>query len=45
MSSGIVNLQSFSGNVHFGFKYTGGGTTNQFTFFRVDDFQVFGGQN
>jgi hypothetical protein len=45
MSSGAVDLQQFSGNVHFGFKYTGGGTTNQFTFFRVDDFQVFGAQN
>lgn len=42
--SGAVNLASFTGNVHFAFKYVGSGAGNLFTFFRVDDFQVFGAQ-
>ncbi len=43
-NSGAVNLQQISGNVHFAFKYVGSGTGNLITFYRVDDFQVFGAQ-
>lgn len=43
VSSGIVNLSAYSGNVHFGFKYVReGAPQHQATTFRVDDFQVFG---
>ncbi len=43
VSSGIASLDSYSGNVHFGFKYVrNGGLQHQATAFRVDDFQVFG---
>jgi DNA/RNA endonuclease YhcR with UshA esterase domain len=45
VSSGIVNLNAFSGNVHFGFKYVrNGGVATQSNIFKVDDFQVFGKQ-
>jgi len=41
INSGGVSLESFTGNVYFGFKYTGGGTIGQTTIFRVDNFKVF----
>ncbi len=41
VSSGAVSLESFTGNVYIGFKYTGGGSINQTTAYRVDNFKVF----
>lgn len=41
VKSGIVSLSNFSGDIYIGFKYTGSGTNNQTTAFRVDDVSVY----
>jgi hypothetical protein len=41
VSSGMVDISEFSGTIHLGFKYSGGGTIGQTTAFRVDDVNVF----